>query len=89
MIRLSAYGTRWKPSSGAAAPGTTLDSTHSEAGFGVGIAPMHGLKLGVSGVWSRLELQGQRSGVDPWRPATELASIQGKNGHLDSPRECS
>lgn len=72
VVRFAAYGTKGTSD----APGA-LDTTFSEAGFGIGVAPMHNVKLGVAGAWSRFELEGQRTAAGAGGQQTLLAGVHG------------
>lgn len=72
VVRFAAYGTR-----GTSDGRGALDTTFSEVGFGIGIAPMHRVKLGLSGAWSGLEIEGQRSALGAGGQQTLLAAVSG------------
>jgi hypothetical protein len=80
-LRLGAYATR-SPFGDPEPTADSLDLRFSELGFGVGIAPLHRLKLGVSAAWSGLELAGRRSAPDASGQLAPLVEISGEDRQL-------
>lgn len=77
VLRFAAYGTKAAPDARG-----SLDTSFSEVGFGIGVAPMHNVKLGVAGAWSRFELEGQRTVTGAGGQQTLLAGVRGDNGRF-------
>jgi len=81
VFRVVAYGTRSPRealSLNASVPGS-LETRFSEFGFGIGVAPVHRLKLGVSAGWDGLEIAGRRTALAPDGRETLLAEVSGED----------
>jgi len=84
VLRVAAYATRSPreaQSLPASVPGS-FEMKFSEYGFGVGVAPIHRLKLGVSAGWSGVEIAGRRTALAPNGQETLLAEVSGEDRQL-------
>jgi hypothetical protein len=60
----------------------SLDSSVWEAGVAAGVQVQSRVRFGASLAWSRLRLDGQRTGTGTEGDEAVLASVHGDNGHL-------